>query len=225
MKHSRRSFLATASLLTGCAHKPHRPVVGFAPIADTKPASKNLGANVWFISNPTDSFADLVAQAKAIDPDKTGLLVDLHFDAGGGSRPTQIYSKHAAVLAGRLSRSIELIYHEQGWVLKGSNLTMHGDKYLVTQQGNGQDLDVIISEIGFHDDRINGNKITSFLSSEKGQERIAMAILEISRDVDFLAISAGHYGNRGTVGATANNWLHETDYAFGVVNQISQILN
>lgn len=192
-------------------------------IGPTKSVEKSVGVLTYqfedrffhFITDPTDSFSEVVDIAKS---KPNSILIDRHFNAGGGYGYLTIPNPKARNFAMLLNDEYEKIYQDNGW--HRSTYTMDTSKtssFDLLSIAHRNDQAALIDEFGFKDDSRNGTAVIEWMKTAKGQHEIANACIRASLKSEFehVVLSAGHWGPRGYSGASYDGW-HETDYAFSV---------
>lgn len=183
----------------------------------TTPHTLKLGGKFSVILNKT-SWDGLMKQAF----EENDALIDIHFNKyrGANSGPLMIYSNEGKELARALQREFIEIYEENGWTydkefdLRRVNLALieRGDR-------KGTEKPVVISEFGYVDDP--ANPVAEYIQSEAGHKRIAQAYKNAVRGLDLnnVALSIGHHGDRGTGPAQTGDYL-EQHFAVDVAQAI-----
>lgn len=191
-------------------------------VNSTSPTIANLGNKMFAVLNATDSFDDLFDQV--FQDEKSDALIDVHFNRyiGKHSGPLMLHSSEGKKLAAALQREFIEIYQENGWQYGRENDIRHNNRFALPKLGNSRGKPVVVSEFGYIDDPVN--PIGEWIQTVKGQERIARAYINAlkSLDLDRVAISLGHHGDRGSRGARYKQYT-ETDFAEGVINAILRL--
>lgn len=205
---------------------------GYTPIElreTTKPNTISIPFGVkWihFITNETATFTDLLDQVKRTAPPEEIVYIDRHFNAGGGSGFLVLSNERGVSFGLLLNDEYEKIYQEKGWAFyPDENQIRVTDDFAVLRLATPRGIAAIVDEFGFIDDPINGEEIRAFIASKPGQIEIAAATLRAIVNTNFkhIVMGAGHHGDRGTVGATANG-VHETVYAFETFEAMSKLI-